>query len=61
MDELKSTDHLFVIPGVDIPDETPSVAQPAPLIIEDWEESFNVNAPLVSISLSIAAVNTNCD
>jgi len=61
VDELKSTDHLFVIPGVDIPDETPSVAQPAPLIIEDWEESFNVNAPLVSISLSIAAVNTNCD
>jgi len=61
VDELKSTDHLFVIPGVEIPDEAASVVQPAPPIIEDWEETFNVNAPLVSISLSIASVNSNCD
>jgi hypothetical protein len=54
VDELKPTDHLFVIPGVEIPEEAGSFAEPPPPIIEDWEETFNVNAPLVSISLSIA-------
>lgn len=53
MDELKPTDHLFVIPGLEIPEEAASFAEPPP-VIEDWEETFNVNAPLVSIYLSIA-------
>ena len=57
MDELKLTDHLFVIPGVEIPEEAASFAEPPPPVIEDWEETFNVNAPLVSIHLSIASVN----
>jgi hypothetical protein len=60
VDELKPTDHLFVIPGVEIPEEAPSSAEPPPPIIEDWEEAFNVNAPLVSISLLIASVYMTC-